>query len=188
MEIKTIEIAGLASALEAMRLPFGKDTRSEIRLRYGILADKEGNEVKDSFGAECQIVINPKDLTLLSTLIKRGDEHAKVVRGIVAYAKITAPIYFYRELETYRYGRERLACESTMHIDCKGLSGEELQKAKAEIPMGKEQRTVDMFSYQTLRRIYIQRKGHRLPEWKVFLDWIEGLPFAKDLILAGIED
>ena len=51
-------------------------------------------------------------------------------------------------METYRFGRERLSCESTMHVDCKGLVGEELQKAKAEIPMGKEQRAVDMFSYQ----------------------------------------
>lgn len=193
MEIKTIEIAGLASALEALRLPYGKDVRSEIHLDEAFWHKDD----EDSFGIphECPgmcsnvlVNIDPKDMTLLSTLIKRGDEHAKVVRGIVAYAKITAPIYFYRELETYRYGRERLACESTMHIDCKGLSGEELQKAKAEMPMGKEQRTVDMFSYQTLRRIYIQRKGHRLPEWKVFLDWIEGLPFAKELILASIED
>ena len=42
-----------------------------------------------------------------------------------------------------------------MHVDCKGLQDEELQKAKSEIPMGKMQRAVDMFSYQTLRRIYI---------------------------------
>lgn len=81
----------------------------------------------------------------------------------MVYAEIEAPVWFYRELETYRIGRERLSSESTMHIDCKGLSGEELEKAKDEIPMGKTQKTVDMFSYQCLRRIYFQRRNHRLP-------------------------
>jgi hypothetical protein len=69
-----------------------------------------------------------------------------------------------------------------MHIDCKGLSGEELEKAKDEIPMGKIQKTVDMFSYQCLRRIYFQRRNHRLPMWHTFCRWIESLPYANVLI------
>ena len=101
----------------------------------------------------------------MSTLIKRGDEHGKVMRGVIVSAMIEAPIWFYRELETYRLGRERLSCESTMHCECKGLSGEELEKdAKDKIPMGHIQKTVDWYSYQTLRRIYIQRRNHRAPD------------------------
>lgn len=129
--------------------------------------------------------MDPKDLHLMSTLVKRGDEHAKVVRGIMVYAEIEAPIWFYRELETYRIGRERLSCESTMHIECRGLGGEELEKAKDEIPMGHMQRTVDMFSYQCLRRIYFQRRNHRLPMWQAFCKWIESLPLAEELILQS---
>lgn len=116
--------------------------------------------------------------------MKAGDEHAKVMRGLIVWVEIKAPIYWWREMETYRFGRERLSCESTMHVDCKGLVGEELQKAKAEIPMGKEQRAVDMFSYQCLRRIYKQRRHHRLPEWHVFCDFIETLPYAKEFIVC----
>ena len=81
-----------------------------------------------------------------------------------------------------------MSSQSTMHTDCKGLSGEELQKAKSEIPMGKELKKIDMFSYQTLRRIYIQRKNHRLPEWHQFIDWVRTLPLAEKLILVGLED
>ena len=175
IEIKTLEIAGLGSVLQALRLPFGKECRSHSDFNI---------EVHDSerFKTTSFTYINEKDLHLLSTLIKRGDEHAKAIRGLVVYAEISAPIWFYRELETYRIGRERLSSESTMHIDCKGLSGEELEKTKDEIPSGKIQKTVDIFSYQTLRRIYFQRRTHRLPMWHDFCRWIESLPFANELI------
>lgn len=180
MKIETIEIAGFAGALKALRLPFGKEERSQTAnyvfnkswfIRYG-----------------ASVNIDEKDLSLMGALIKRGDEHAKVMRGIIVWAEITAPIYWFSEEETYRAGHERLCSESTMHIDCRGLSGKELQKAKAEIPMGKELTKVDFFSYQCLRNIYKQRKNHRLQEWHQFCDWIKNLPFAEELIIAGVDD
>lgn len=154
MEITLLEIAGIRPVRRALHLPFGK----------GI----SNNAVKD--------------FKLIMNLIKAGDEHAKVMRGLIAWIEIDAPIYFWREMETYRAGRERLSCESTMHIDCRGLQGEDLQKAKAEIPMGKMQKAVDMFSYQTLRRIYKQRKNHRLPEWREFCAFIEKLPYVEFIV------
>lgn len=175
LKINTIEIAGLGSVLQALRLPFGKECRSHGEFNI------EVNE-QDRFITHSFTYINEKDLHLLSTLIKRGDEHAKCVRGLIVYAQIEAPIWFYRELETYKVGRERLSSESTMHIDCKGLSGEELEEAKDGILMGKIQKTIDFYSYQTLRRIYFQRKNHRLPMWHDFCDWIKSLPFANILI------
>ena len=210
MKIETIEIAGLAGALTALRLPFGKEVRSHIDTFHKY--DKSGvNEFEFgngyiSIGAidrledmktitypgrptmyGCSVVqIEDKDLTLMQTLVKRGDEHAKVVRGIIVWAKITAPVFFWIEAETYRAGHERLASESTMHIDCKGLSGKELQEAKAAIPMGKELTKVDMFSYQCLRNIVRQRHDHRLPEWHQFIDWIKTLPLAEELIFVGL--
>ena len=200
MKIETIEIAGLAGALTALRLPFGKDVRSRIEHfcdTYLDITDMDVEKAEDTyevtmtghtrFTSNTHIAIEPKDLSLMTTLVKRGDEHAKVVRGIIVWAKITAPVYWWAEEETYRAGHERLASESTMHIDCKGLSGKELQEAKAAIPMGKELTKVDMFSYQTLRRIVAQRHNHRLPEWHTFVDWVRTLPFAEELILVGLE-
>lgn len=172
IKVKTLEIAGLGSVLQALRLPFGKECRSHSEFSIE-LNDNE------RFKTSSFTYVNEKDLHLLSTLIKRGDEHAKAIRGLIVYAEIEAPVWFYREIETYRIGRERLSSESTMHIDCKGLSGEELEKAKDEIPMGKIQKTVDMFSYQALRRIYFQRRNHRLPMWHDFCRWIETLPYSQ---------
>ena len=37
-------------------------------------------------------------------------------------------------------------------------------------------------NYRCLRNIYMQRKDHRLPEWRAFCKWIETLPYAKELI------
>lgn len=182
MKIETLEIAGFVSAFKALRLSYGKEERSIGAAVTTLQPDK------DVIMTSSYLEPHPEDMKLLSTLVKRGDEHAKVARGIIVYARITMPIYVWVELETYRAGHERLMSESTMHVDCKGLSGEELQKAKAEIPMGKELTKVDFFSYQCLRNIYKQRHNHRLQEWHQFCDWIRNLPFAEELILNGLED
>ena len=189
MKIETIEIAGLAGALTALRLPFGKEVRSTITGKTDSYIAKNNitGERTHLIVWNGSVCINNKDLTLMQTLVKRGDEHAKVVRGIMVWTKITAPVYWWCEEETYRMGHERLASESTMHIDCRGLSGEELVQAKSAIPMGKELTKVDMFSYQALRNIAKQRWNHRLPEWHVFVDWIKTLPFSQELILNGLE-
>lgn len=185
MKIETIEIAGLAGALTALRLPFGKEERSYISSDHQLDMDIIHND-RQRFVASVVIGIDPQDLTLMQTLVKRGDEHAKVVRGIMVWAKITAPVYWWCEEETYRMGHERLASESTMHIDCRGLAGSELQEAKSAIPMGKELTKVDMFSYQALRKMVAQRHNHRLPEWHEFVDWIKTLPLAEELIFVGL--
>lgn len=180
INIETLEVAGFTSALRALRLPFKKECRSEVSAS----CNYDTEEIRTQSWA----FIDPKDLQLMSTLVKRGDEHAKCVRGIIAYAEIEAPVYWWCELETYRAGHERLSSESTMHVDCRGLSGEELVKAKSEIPMGKMLKKADFFSYQCLRNIVKQRKGHRLPEWAEFLEWVSSLPFANELILIGLAD
>lgn len=191
MKIETIEIAGLAGALTALRLPFGKEVRSGIVAKNTLLWHINTDD-KSWAGNTYEIPGNHigvdfKDLTLMQTLVKRGDEHAKVVRGIMVWARITAPVYWWCEEETYRMGHERLASESTMHIDCRGLAGSELQEAKSAIPMGKELTKVDMFSYQALRKMVAQRHNHRLPEWHEFVDWIKTLPLAEELIFVGLE-
>ena len=200
MKIETIEIAGIAGALTALRLPFGKEVRSKIENyceTHLDFTDMDVEQTEDSyevtmkgllkFTSNTSIAIDKKDLTLMQTLVKRGDEHAKVVRGINVWAKITAPVYWWCEEETYRMGHERLASESTMHIDCRGLAGSELQEAKSAIPMGKELTKVDMFSYQALRKMVAQRHNHRLPEWHEFVDWVRTLPLAEELIFVGLE-
>lgn len=193
IEVNTLEITGFASAIKAVRLSYNKSELSEIKTDISMTNlhyDKHNNPVEPyvlfQYGAH--IKVNEKDITLLHTLVKRGDEHAKVLRGIIAFAEITAPIYWWYDMETYRIGHERLMSESTMHTECKGLRGAEIQKVKGDIPFGHMHKKIDYFSYQTLRRIVRQRYNHRLPEFHQFIQWIKTLPCAKELIFAGIEE
>lgn len=183
LDVKTIEVAGFLSAVEALRLPFGKECRSQTHYD-----DSWVEDIVPNFQSDVRVFFDERDLALMSTLIKRGDEHAKVLRGIIAYAEINAPRFWWVEMDTYRIGSERLSSESTMHIQGRGMSTEELVKMKSELTEGTMQKRVQYFSYQALRRIYQQRRNHRLPHWHIFCDWIKTLPFANELILVGLDD
>lgn len=181
IDIKLIELSGFVSALQALRLPYGLECRSHwSRSMFNNVSDTKDLELSTGFK------ISKEDEDLLKSLIRRGDEHAKVIRGIVAYVEINAPRFFWQEASTYRIGCEVLASESTMHMQGKGLSEEELVKMKNELPEGTMQKRIVMLSYQTLRRIYKQRRKHRLPHWREFCDWIETLPYSW-MITEGVK-
>ena len=189
IDIKLIELSGFVSALQALRLPYGLGCRSNTQFEFNTRC--EGKTAESSrcaeLGSGSWARIDEKDEDLLKSLIRRGDEHAKVIRGIVAYVEINAPRYMWQEFDTYRIGRETLASESTMHMQGKGLSEEELVKMKNELPEGTMQKRIVMLSYQTLRRIYKQRRKHRLPHWREFCAWIETLPYSW-MITEGLKD
>ena len=185
--IQTLEVGGIAPALMSVKLPFSKQTSIEDVINdYGKKTNEEIEYAEDLTpemkAKYFSMSISPKSLKLLSNLQFSGDDHGKANRGIIAYALIKAPIYWWIEMETYRIGHERLSSQSTMHVDAKGLEGDELVKFKGDMPMGHELIKLDSFSYQTLRHIYFARRDHRLPEWHVFCDWIKTLPLSKELI------
>lgn len=186
MNIELLEVAGFYSAFGAIHLPMNKPSKvSAIREDSKVTRLNDAVLVK---GPNILVSIPKSDINLASNLIKSGDEHAKAIRGIVVWLKITAPIYWWYDLETYRIGHERLSSESTMHGECKGLVGKELQDVKGKIPFGHEHTKIDYFSYQTLRRIWLQRKNHRLPEFHQFIDFIrDNCPLADELIFVDYD-
>lgn len=179
--VRTLEIGGLGAALKALRLPFGKDVRSSIHSHI-----EDHDEIKNALRYRTEMFVDERDSKLISTLVKRGDEHAKVLRGVIVWCEINAPRYWWQECDTYRVGAERLSSESTMHIQGQGLDEDTLLDMKEHLEEGTMQKRVWMFSYQALRRIYFQRRNHRLPQWRKFCKWIETLPFAEKFIT--IED
>lgn len=186
---KLIEVAGFAPVLQALRLPFGKECRSDSDFDMKIHDTHDCDDTDDTFLLISEgITLDDRDRKLLSTLVKRGDEHAKVLRGVQVWFEITAPRFWWQEFDTYRIGVEKLSSESTMHIQGQGLSEEELVAMKEALTEGTMQKRIVMLSYQALRRIWIQRHNHRLPHWRAFCDIIKTLPFAEDFILAGLEE
>lgn len=60
-----------------------------------------------------------------------------------------------------------------------------LRTAKKILPESFLQKRTVLTNYAELRNIYLQRKSHRLPEWKIyFVNWIKALPFAEQLIMT----
>ena len=182
MKIELLEISGMVSALKALRLPYNKEPMSEIRhtlfARGGVFNQRDG----------INFDLEGKDIALMQKLIISGDEHAKPLRGILAYLDITAPIDWWVEAETYEAGHQRLFSASTMNTEGRGLKGHALREELNKISFGREVRKIDYFSYQTLRRIVRQRFNHRKAEWHHFIDAVRKLPYAEELILVGLED
>ena len=172
----------MASALKALRLPYNKEPMSDIN--HTVYAN--GDIFKEQNGIDFDL--EGKDIALMQRLIISGDEHAKPLRGILAYLDITAPIDWWVEAETYEAGHQRLFSASTMNTEGKGLKGHALREELNKISFGREVRKIDYFSYQTLRRIVRQRYNHRKAEWHYFIDAVRMLPYANKLILVGLED
>lgn len=182
MKIELLEISGMVSALKALRLPYNKEPMSEIEHSW--------HERDGVFSQLNRIYfdLEGKDIALMQKLIISGDEHAKPLRGILAYLDITAPIDWWVEAETYEAGHQRLFSASTMNTEGRGLKGHLLREELNKISFGREVRKIDYFSYQTLRRIVHQRYNHRKAEWHFFIDAVRKLPYAEELILVGLED
>lgn len=69
---------------------------------------KECDEVTDEF------IIGPNDLNLMKRLRDSGTDHRKFMRMIAVYVDITAPRYWWAEMDTYKVGTVANSC-STMH-------------------------------------------------------------------------
>lgn len=55
------------------------------------------------------------------------------------------------------------------------------------LPSSWNQKRTITLNYEILRNMYIWRRGHKLLEWRLFCLWIESLPYAKELILYGLD-
>ena len=206
MEIKTLEISGFIGCLESLRLPYKLKCRSNWQNDQSTFDDiMTINDFKQLYHTGIMINISNKDLKLLQTLVKRGDEHAKSARLINVTASISAPLFWWSEENTYTAGVTRGCSESTIHTLKKesisnenfeyplyeseldqiqdSIDHESIEIIKNRLPCGYLQTRVINYNYQTLRRIWLQRRDHKLPQWKIFIDWIKTLPLANELIL-----
>lgn len=119
IKIENVQIAGWEPALRGMRNPMNSwdksdsyacHSRSCVVCRYYL---GEGRCEKDD-GVECDFSIGENDLKLANSLSKAGPVHAKYRRMIVVYLDITAPLYWWKEFDTYAVGTVKNSC-STMH-------------------------------------------------------------------------
>ena len=120
MKFEKTEVWGFEHAIRGMRNPLESWDKSDSE--YIDIESEEGIELQ-SKGIYYKIGKN--DLTLMQKLIKAGSEHRKFLRQIFVSVDITAPLYFFKELDTYKVGTVANST-STMHklastpitIDC----------------------------------------------------------------------
>lgn len=62
----------------------------------------------------CTFVIGQADMGLMKKLVRAGSDHSKFLRMVVVYVDITAPLYWWKEYDTYKVGTVANSC-STMH-------------------------------------------------------------------------
>ena len=76
--------------------------------------DKSDSEWVGDVNYNLVIDIGPNDLNLMKRLIKAGSDHRKFMRQILVSVDITAPLYWWKEFDTYKVGTVSNSC-STMH-------------------------------------------------------------------------
>ena len=175
-------------------------------------------ERSDSTGTGDAFRLGEADLGLLARLSKAGSDHRKFNRMILLCCDVEAPLYWWKEYDTYKVGTVANST-STMHkihakpfsradFSCDrmnetGLAAldrvidtlEGLRLGFVEtgdrelwytmiqlLPSSYNQLRTCTLNYENLINIYRARKNHKLDEWREFFRFIEGLPYAKELI------
>lgn len=111
IKIDTVEITGWEAAIRGMRNPLESWEKSDSDICYKMpdYHRCENCDFDDDF-----YCIGDNDLRLMLQLSNAGSDHAKYRRMITVYADILAPLYWWKEFDTYKVGTVANSC-STMH-------------------------------------------------------------------------
>lgn len=175
--------------------------------------------------------IGQNDLELMMKLASSGSSHSKFRRMLPVWVTINAPLYWWKEFDTYKVGTVCNSC-STMHrITAKAFTVEDFShehlfgcddvnwgdsvpsltlssivialnqqrerylKTKDKdawwqliqlLPSSYNQRRTVMLNYEVLAKIFVERRNHKLDEWRDFCEWIRSLPYSE--IITGGEN
>ena len=118
LKIENTEVTGWEAAIRGMRNPMNSWKKSDsIFVEDGECHDICGNSgpyngtVTDT---ETFFEMGEKDFDLMTRLRNSGTDHRKFMRMITVYLDITAPLYWWKEFDTYKVGTVANSC-STMH-------------------------------------------------------------------------
>lgn len=101
IKVENVVIYGWQAAIRGMRNPMNSWDKSDTEFEY-------------AYGAMHTFKIGPNDLDLMKRLVKAGTDHSKFMRMIGVSLDIVAPLYWWKEFDTYKVGTVANSC-STMH-------------------------------------------------------------------------
>lgn len=206
MKFENTEVWGFKHSLRGMRNPknswhksdsyYGCDDKTYCDKCYDVRQFCVGYKNKDNY------IIGANDMKLAQTLIKAGNEHRKFMRQIFVSVDITAPLYWWKEFDTYKVGTVANST-STMHkvasqpitLDCfeiddykKDLKCLETYDSNIEVDYS----TVDFEVYkfinflENLRQKYLKTKDKRY--WKELIRWLPESWLQKRTITMNYEN
>ena len=112
LKIENIDIVGWETAIRGMRNPMNSWEKSDTFF----FCPSQGDMRKIGEGPNLELMseIGPNDEGLMMKLRNCGTDHRKFMRMITVYMDITAPLYWWKEYDTYKVGTVANSC-STMH-------------------------------------------------------------------------
>lgn len=161
------------------------DSLFGLGLSYGLTS---GLSIR-KFNIDEQGDIYERLLKIATKLAHVGNGENKFLRQLPVSLDITAPMYWWKEFDTYKVGTTAQS-ESTMHTLLRNtITQDNFEKFVSEdtiahledlrvnkkfselineLPMGWLQRRIVTCNYAVLQNMYNQRKNHKLPEWRIF--------------------
>lgn len=115
IKVDKIDIVGFKNAIRGMRNPLNSWDKSDSSYIYedgygASYYEDEDNELIFDY----DYAIGPADMDLMRRLANAGTDHRKYLRMIVVWMDILAPLYWWKEFDTYKVGTVANSC-STMH-------------------------------------------------------------------------
>ena len=121
IKFENTEVVGWEAAIRGMRNPMNSWGKSDSGFcdTHGPAHCSECEWTHNGCQAceadiSTRYIIGPNDHDLMMKLAKAGTDHRKFMRMITVYADITAPLYWWKEFDTYKVGTVANSC-STMH-------------------------------------------------------------------------
>ena len=109
IKLETTEVSGWCAAVRGMRNPMNSWDKSDSDW---VIVNEEDHSL--GYDPIWEYEVGEKDLKLMKALSKAGNDHGKFLRFINVTVDITAPLYWWKEFDTYKVGTVANSC-STMH-------------------------------------------------------------------------
>ena len=163
IKIENTEVYGWKAAIRGMRNSYNSWDKSDSYETH-----IENPQTLNT--APFEFFIGDNDLALMKKLVKSGSDHSKFMRMITVTCDITAPLYWWKEADTYKVGTVRNSC-STMHkitekeFTLDDFSHEHLIVAS----LNSLNRTIE--DLNSCRNGYLNEDISKNPEWKKEVWW-----------------
>ena len=182
LKIENTEVLGWEAAIRGMRNPMNSWDKSDsewvdpnetfIHYEHHI-GDMYGRTVVDDGydpDAKPYFQIGKNDLDLMKRLRNTGTDHRKFMRMITVYVDILAPLYWWKEFDTYKIGTVANSC-STMHkIHAKEFTLEDFSHEHLIVAgLNSLKRTID--DLNSAREGYLDERIKQNPEWRKEVWW-----------------